>query len=118
MEPGQQTCPACGIDQPTKSAEVVYLDGDLVQYGDDTTDGKRRYSLAERKRWYQSFLWICDHRGWSRGAAHYWHVDKFGANTEWDWRNLPPLVPDDEITRYVKYQMIRRAKAQKQRLSA
>ena len=82
LEPGQMTCPACGLDRQTRKVDVHYIDGQLVEFGQRReSDGSTRWQ--SKKSWYRAFVWKAQHSmkkdgtpysiGW---AAHTWR-DKF-----------------------------------------
>lgn len=113
FERGPEVCPHCGIDAPQPPRRtVISIDGALVEYGSGKT--KRKASVDEIKRWYRGFLWICDERGYKRGAAFHYTREKFvGFSPPPDWRDLQPEPPADDVTRWMKARRIRYAKAKR-----
>ncbi|EIC23283.1 DEAD/DEAH box helicase family protein [Thiorhodovibrio frisius] len=108
IEPGSETCPHCGIDRPLRSADVVYIDGRLGEYGKPTTGTEDQ---ADRRSWYQAFLWEAESRGIKRGWAFFAFQAKFNAKPAWSWQNLPPLEPTWEQSRWIRHHRIKQAKA-------
>ena len=107
IEPGTLTCPSCGIDRPLQSADVVYLDGELTEYGmpDSETD-----TVIDRRDWYRAFLWQCEARGHKIGWAYYAFTAKFNDKPPFEWQQLYPREPTFEQARWIRSYYIRSAK--------
>ena len=107
------TCPHCGLDRPERMNKVGYRDGKLVEYGNSTPtngEGRQESPIA----FYQAAKgWLLS-RGKKPGAAYYLTLDRHpGCNPPYSWRNLPPIEPTAEQSRWItnrrRYQGIRRA---------
>ena len=112
LEPGQLTCPACGLDRQRRKASVHYLDGRLVEFGASDT-GDERFTQEQRKNWYLAFLWQARRRNRKDGwAAHAWR-SKFQTEhwPAWGWNELEPVIPTQEQARWIRYYEIRQAKS-------
>jgi superfamily II DNA or RNA helicase len=107
LDPGTLTCPSCGIDRPLQSADVVYLDGRLKEYGKPGIGPDR---IVDRRHWYCAFLWQCEVRGHKTGWAYHAYLAKFGEKPPWSWRNLLPAEPTFEQARWIRSHYIRSAK--------
>jgi RNA polymerase subunit RPABC4/transcription elongation factor Spt4 len=109
MEPGQQTCPSCSIDRPTREADVQYLDGDLVAIG-SAESGERIYTETDRRHWYyQARAWREHCKSHNPDAAFYAFAEKFGYEPRgWTRRELPYTR---EVANWNKHYRIRKAKA-------
>ncbi|MCU7805919.1 MAG: DEAD/DEAH box helicase [Candidatus Thiodiazotropha sp. (ex Lucinoma borealis)] len=109
MDPGQQTCAACGIDRPIKNTEVHQVDGELIEYGSEKT-GTKQYSVTTKRKWYKAFLWYSQHHNYSKGWAYHKYMAKFSEKPAWKWQRLNPEPPTAEMSRWIKSQNIRWAK--------
>ncbi len=116
LEASQMTCPACGIDRPTKSSDVTYRDADLVEIG-STDTGERGYGPADYKRWYLGARRYFEERGKGHSAACKAAfgvvINKFKQRAPWSWNDLPTIEPDRDLLNYLKHQRIRYAKSRK-----
>jgi DNA repair protein RadD len=112
LEPGQRKCPGCGFDRPVRTADVVRVDGELVEYG--TPEEIQARNIETKQNWYQAFKWIAEVRDYHPGWAYHAYKSKFDdEEPPWSWRDLPPVEPSDEQARYVKYLQIRAAKSRR-----
>ena len=113
LEPGQMTCPACGIDRPVREADVQYTDADLVEIGTDGR-GQKGYTHADYRRWYLGIRRHWEEKGKSHdkacGIAFYAIKEKFGFNPPWSWRDIPSIEPDRDVQNYLTSKRIRYAK--------
>ncbi len=117
IEPGQSTCPGCGVDREIRKADVTQVDADLIAYGSDAT-GVIGHSAEDRRQWYKSFLWYAMHHGYSKGWAFHKFQAKFNEKPPWEWQGLKPAPPTSEISRWIKSQNIRWAKSKKKSKAA
>ncbi|MBK8638607.1 MAG: DEAD/DEAH box helicase [Chromatiaceae bacterium] len=107
------TCPHCGLDRPGRMNRVSYLDGVLVEYGEDEKDqeaGRQESPIA----FYQAALGWLLARDKNPNAAYYLTQDRHpGCKPPYSWRDLPPIEPSPEQQRWIanrrRYQGIRRA---------
>ena len=115
LEPSQMTCPACGLDRPSRKASVHHIDGRLVEYGQDESE-EQPDTETLKQNWYLALLWFARHTArrdgqpYSDGWAYQAYLEKFGSKPPWSWRELTPLVPNQEQTRWLKYYRIKQAK--------
>jgi DNA repair protein RadD len=118
LEPKQSTCPNCGTDRRPKQSKVVYIDGDLVEYGTKNV-GKRVYSDEEMLDWYLAFKWYVERQGKDVNRAFAYFIGKFGEENkkrcQWSWRYLPSRMPSEEQFRFIKHLHTRWAHAQTRR---
>jgi len=105
---GEDICGECGKPR-RRHSEVVIIDGELqrVEFGHGEpapgpTVGRIRdeYRML---RWFAASKGLKD--GWAYYAMqrrHHW-TDQQGKHiVEWAWRNLPPLEPDAEVSRWLR----------------
>ncbi len=116
IEPGQISCPACGIDRPVKRSEVAQFDADLIEYGSDAK-GETAHTAEDKRRWYKALNWYALHHGYSKGWSYHKYIAKFNEKPPWNWQRLAPQQPDEEIQRWIKSQTIRWAKRKKSKVS-
>lgn len=110
MESATFTCPSCGLDRPGRKPTVVYREGRLVEYGSGD-DGKARYSVDDRRSWYQAFRWYAERRGWKDGWAYHAFLAKFGGmKPPFAWKLFPGIEPSDEQARWIRHYQIKAAK--------
>jgi superfamily II DNA or RNA helicase len=112
LEPGQLICGFCGVQRPTRSSEVTYIDANLVEFGSDGS-GKKSYDEDQKKSFYLGLMFYAAQRGMKSGWAYYAYTDKFKMKPEWKWRYLDPVPPSAEVQRYIQYKNIRYAKSKK-----
>ena len=116
LEPAQMTCPACGLDRPSRKASVHHIDGRLVRYGNEVESEELADTEDLKQSWYLAFLWFARHtarrdgKNYSDGWAYQAYLEKFNSKPPWSWRALEPTVPSEEQTRWLKYYRIKQAK--------
>lgn len=113
LDPGQMTCPSCGVDRPVRRADVVYTDADLIKIGSDAT-GERAYTDADLRRWYLGIRRYWEDRGkepdHAARIAFAVCAEKFDRKAPRDWRSLAPIPPDRDVMGYIISKRIRYVK--------
>jgi DNA repair protein RadD len=103
-----EPCPSCGWRPKPKGKEVEVIDGDLQKLERGKPQQKHDWTPAEKEAWHQQLTWIGRERRYKPGWAAVQFKEKFGA-----WpasRNVAPMMPTDEVRRWVKSRMIAYAK--------
>jgi len=112
MEPGQQTCPNCGIDRPERKSNVTNIRGELVEYGSDDS-GEANYSPEELREIYKGFLWYADRsRSGKRGAAYYNTLEMTGFRAPLSWKTMDAIKPRPDVRNWYTYKLIKWRKQQ------
>lgn len=108
-------CVNCGFKMEPAVSGLIELDGELVEVsaGERQKRGaSRKYTMAEKERWYSGFLFIARERGYKEGWAAQQFKQKFGV-----WPNsfkfTPASEPSVEIRGYVQSRLIAYAMAKK-----
>lgn len=111
LEQDQVICPSCGIERPGRFSKVSYIDGELIEYGSQH-DGRPTYSRAEKQNWYLAFVWYGTRHNFKnpKGWAYHAYVYKFTDKSDWAWRNLQPVTPTEEQSRWIKHYLIKSRK--------
>jgi hypothetical protein len=81
-----------------------------VAYGSNDS-GDQKFSAAEKKNWYRSFLWHAERHGHKSGWAFFKFQEKFHEKPPWAWRVLGPVEPDDSVSRWIRSRNIAYARA-------
>lgn len=99
-------CPSCGF-KPERQSDVEFGDGELVE----VKGGKRKFTKAEKQKWWSGLLWIARDRSYAPGWAAHKYREKFKV---WP-RGLDdiPARPALEVTNWVKSRQIAWAKKQR-----
>ncbi|WP_295392921.1 DEAD/DEAH box helicase [uncultured Thiodictyon sp.] len=105
MEPGQFTCPSCGIDRPRRASTVQTVDGELVAFGNRDADER-----ADKLNWYLAMLWTVRNSSNPKdGIAYHLFMAKFkGEKPAWAWKDLTPVQPTPEQARWIRGEQQRR----------
>jgi DNA repair protein RadD len=111
-----EPCPACGWRPVPKAKTIEVIDGDLEKLERDKSSKKRDLSSAEKEAWHRQLTWIGRERNYKPTWPAVQYREKFGA-----WpasRNVAPMMPTEEVRRWVKSRMIAYAKGMASRRSA
>jgi hypothetical protein len=101
MDPDQVTCPQCGLDRPVSGSRITYRDGKLVEFG--SADAAGQESGGDPKTFYRMAMGYVLSHGQNQGRAYHLTLERHpGARVPWDWRNLPPLDPTAEVSRWIR----------------
>lgn len=104
VKPAQvHECPQCGF-APERQTNVVFEDVELEKI--------ERINSTEKAKWYSMLLYHARSKGYKDGWAAHAYSDKFGV---WPARKtgIHPVEPDEEVSRYIKYLSIKKAKSKK-----
>ncbi len=112
MDPDQVSCPACGLDRPSRANKIAYRDGVLVEYGAAGRTSGTAPQEDPRTFYRAAKGWLLA-RGKNPNAAYFLTMDRHpGAKPPFAWRDLAPGTPTDEQSRWItnrrRYQAIRR----------
>jgi DNA repair protein RadD len=101
-------CPNCGWRPKPKAKEVEVIEGDLQKLERGKPQQKHEHTAAEREAWHRQLTWIGRERNYKSGWPAVQYREKFGV-----WpvaRHVSPMMPTDEVRRWVKSRMIAYAK--------
>ncbi|EXJ10914.1 putative helicase [Imhoffiella purpurea] len=116
MERDQWQCPECGMDRPQRKSNVIHRDGELIEFG--AAGIERESPMEERKTFYRRCMGLLNQQGGNPSRAYWLTKSKYkGFEAPWEWRNLPPMEPTQEIERYIQHQNIRYRKSQRRNLN-
>lgn len=111
MEVGQRVCPACGIERPTRSADVHYIDGSLREYGKESASV--RVTETDKLSWYLGLKWYAERKGYRSGWAFFKYQEKFAEKPPYPWKHLKGEPAPPEIKRWITSRAIAYAKARR-----
>jgi superfamily II DNA or RNA helicase len=99
---------SCGIDRPSRSSDVSYRDGRLVEYGSEGGESAGP-TLSDKRSWYQAYLWNAERQGHKKAWAFYAYQEKFRESPPREWAHLPGVEPTGEQARWITSYYIRYA---------
>lgn len=99
-------CPLCGTLVKDYGKKIAAIEeAELIE----ATKGKKTYSAREKRKWYAMFLWYARMKGFKSGWAYHKTKEKFGSFVR-GARDIAPIEPDEEVSKYIKYLNIKHAK--------
>lgn len=105
-------CVVCGW-QPAPKFPTIDTAGHLGLVQRDRKAILAYGTDAERQRFYRQLLGVAQGRGYSPGFAFYKFQEKFaGEKPPWEWRSLPPLEPEPQVTSWIRERAREFARAQ------
>lgn len=109
---GGSVCPDCGSPIKSFGKPVEVIDAELEELG-----GKKKATMAEKRRWYGMLLHIRNERGYRSG----WEANQYRERFKVWPRGMEfvmPIKPDEEVTRWIKHRQIKYAKSIEKRREA
>jgi len=109
--PKPRICPECE-EVFWAVTQVREVEGELLEYGSESTGPAAKISIEVKQHWYGSFLWHCDERGKNRGLAYHLFVAKFKEKSPYSWlTTVQPVPPSVEQRNFIRARAIAYAKA-------
>lgn len=104
---GASVCPECGSPIKTFGKPVETADGELKEM-----KGKKKFSMADKRRWYGMFAMYCSRKGYSHGWIAHKYREKFDVWPK-GMDSVALIEPDQEFKNHITYLNIRYAKTRK-----
>jgi DNA repair protein RadD len=109
--PKPRKCPECG-EIFWAITQVRERDGELLEYGSESTGPAAKIPLEVKQHWYGAFLWHLGERGKKPGAAYHLFIAKFKEKPPYSWlTTVKPVQPSVEQRNFIKARAIAYAKA-------
>lgn len=110
-------CPNCGEEIPAHRPEAQeIIDGDLEELDREKKRRNRKWTGAEKRRFYGELLWVASDKGYRSGWAANQYRAKLGVWPN-SYKDAPMVQPTKETLAWVKHRQIKFAKS-KQRKAA
>lgn len=101
MDPDQVSCPACGLDRPSRANNIANRGGRLVEFGATASGGQDGGTQAASEFYAMALAFAIAH-GQKPGRAYHLTLARYpGIKIPWSWRDLPPLDPSPEVSRWI-----------------
>jgi DNA repair protein RadD len=106
---GGQACPHCGFLPRRAGQHLDVVEGDLVHLGRDGKPKPNEWTHERRHLFHRQLVGVAMQRGYRLGWAAHQYKAKFG---HWPpHSNVEPMVPNPEVTSWVRSRQIAYAKA-------
>jgi DNA repair protein RadD len=108
---GQRLCPECGHTPPRFGKAGTHLEATLQESTGKARAKRKEYSEADRKTWYVMLRYYQQSKGRKLTWVDHTFREKFGFAPLPEWRNLQPVYPSLEVSRYIRSRQIAFAKS-------
>jgi superfamily II DNA or RNA helicase len=113
----EQRCSNCGFSKPQPVSDRVEGIGELVEWtaaGSRDGAGAIVTPAAAKRDFYAQLLWVGRARSYKDGWAAVQFKERFGEWPPWGWVGMiEPVAPGPLVLSWVRYRMIRYAKAKR-----
>ena len=108
---GQRVCPSCGTTPNRYGKEVHHLDGTLLEStGVKARSQRKEYTTDDQRTWFAMLRYEQQSRGRKDGWVAHTFKQKFGDWPPNDFKDVQPIYPSLEVTRYIRSRLIAGAK--------